>query len=112
MKTRIWLTVLVAVVASGLVWAFSPWLSGHTEPWDAESYYYLVALFATGLISGLLVPRPLWAHYLGALIGQLSYQALFIGTGPLFALGGVFLLGYSLVFVVAAGLAAQFRRRL
>ena len=44
-----------------------------------------------GLISGALRPRPLWAHYLGAIAGQLGYAAMFIQVGPLILLGAVFL---------------------
>lgn len=112
MKTRAWLTVVASAVASASVWALSPLLAGHREPWDADGYFYVVALIVAGFIAGLLFPRPLWAHYLGALVGQLGYEALFLPIGPLFILGAAFLLGYSLVFLVAAALAASARARL
>ena len=112
MKTRAWLTVAVSAAAGASVWAFSPLLAGHPEPWDADGHFYLVALVVAGAVAGLLVPRPHWAHYLGALVGQLSYEALFLPIGPLFVLGAAFLLGYSLIFLVAAALAAFVRVRL
>jgi len=74
--------------------------------------FYVVALFVAGLFAGLLAPRPLWAHYLGALLGQLGYQVLFLRIGPLFILGAAFLLGYSLIFLAAAAVAASLRARL
>ena len=112
MKTRAWLTVLVSAAASASVWALSPLLVGHREPWDADGYFYVVALVVAGSVAGLLAPRPLWAHYLGALAGQLGYEALFLPIGPLFVLGAAFLLGYSLIFLAAAALAAYARARL
>jgi len=66
----------------------------------------------TGSLAGLLAPRPLWAHYVGAVVGQLGYELLFLGIGPLIVLGAVFLLGYSLIFLVAAALAGHLRVRL
>jgi len=56
--------------------------------------------------------RPLWGHYLGALIGQLGYELIFLRIGPLFFLGAAFLLGYSVIFLAAAALAGSIRRRL
>jgi hypothetical protein len=94
------------------VWALSPLLAGHREPWDVDGLFYIVALFVAGSLAGLLAPRPLWAHYLGALVGQLVYQAVFLPIGPLIVLGAAFLLGYSLVFLVGAALAAWIRARL
>jgi hypothetical protein len=111
MRTRPWLTILVATLASALVWALSPWLSGHREPWDAEGLFYVVALFVAGLLAGLLAPRPLWAHYLGALLGQLGYEAFFLSIGPLFVLGALFLIAYSCIFLVGAAVAGRVRGR-
>lgn len=56
--------------------------------------------------------RPLWAHYLGAFIGQLGYELIFLKIGPLFVLGAAFLLGYCLVFLAAAAIAGHMRLRL
>jgi hypothetical protein len=112
MRTHAWLTVIVSAVASASVWALSPLLAGHQEPWDADGLFYVAALVVAGSVAGLLAPRPLWAHYLGALVGQLGYEALFLPVGPLFVLGVAFLLGYSLIFLVAAALAASVRARL
>ncbi len=112
MKTHAWLTVVVSAVAGASVWALSPLLVGHREPWDADGLFYVVALFVAGSLAGWLAPRPLWAHYVGALVGQLGYEALFLPIGPLFVLGAAFLLGYSLIFLAAAALAASIRARL
>lgn len=111
MKTRAWVPLSISAVASGLVWALSPWLVGCSEPWDADGPFYVVALVIAGLFAGLLAPRPLWAHYIGALVGQLGYELFFLRIGPMFVLGAAFLLGYSLIFLFAAAVAAHFRSR-
>lgn len=103
------LTFLISVVASALVWAFSPFLNGYAEPWDADGLSYVGALVVAGLSAGALAPRPLWAHYWGAVVGQLAYEMLFLNIGPLLLIGLVFLLGYSLVFLAAAAMAAYVR---
>lgn len=111
MKNQGGLAFVVAAVTSALIWASSPWLTGRREPWDAEFPFYVVALLVAGAVAGGLAPKPLWAHYLGSFIGQLSYETIFLKIGPLFVLGVVFLLGYSLVFLAAASLTSFMRRR-
>jgi len=107
-----WKTLLVSASAAALVWALSPWITGHWEPWDADGIYYLAALFVAGAVAGLLSPQPLWAHYLGAFIGQLAYEVVVLGAGPLLAVGLIFLLGYTIVFALGAAIVVQARRRL
>jgi hypothetical protein len=111
MKDRALLAFMVAAVTSALVWAASPWLTGQREPWDADFPFYFVALLVAGAVSGTLAPKPLWAHYLGSFIGQLSYELIFLRIGPLFVLGAMFLLGYCLVFLAAATLVGYIRLR-
>jgi hypothetical protein len=106
------LAFLVAAVASASIWAVSPVLTGHSEPWDADGFFYVGALVVAGLISGALRPRPLWAHYVGWITGQLAYEVLFLQVGPLILLGAVFLLGFSAIFLAAAALAAFLRQRI
>ena len=105
-------TIAVAAVTSAIVWALSPWFVGEREPWDVDSPYYLLALATAGSVAGMLAPRPLWAHYVGAVLGQALYQAYFLSTGPMFIIGVVLLLGYSLIFVAAAALTGFLRVRL
>ena len=112
MKTHAWLTMGVSVVAGALIWALSPWLVGHSEPWDAGGQFYGISLSIAGSVSGWLCPRPFWAHYFGAFVGQLVYEVIFLRVGPLFILGVAFLLGYSLIFLGAAAAAAYLRARL
>lgn len=111
MRARPWLTLLVAALAAAAVWGLSPWLTGYREPWDADGFYYVAGLLAAGVLAGLLAPRPIWAHYLGALIGQLGYESAFLPIGPLFVLGILFLLAYTVFFVLAAAIAGHVRVR-
>ena len=112
LKARAWATVLVSAAAGALVWALSPWLTGHVEPWDADGLFYAGALIVAGSVAGAITPRPLWALYLGALIGQFGYELIIQRIGPLFLIGAVFLLGYSVIFLAAAALAGSIRGRL
>ena len=102
-------TFLGAAVAGALVWALSPSLTGQREPWDADGVFYIASLAVAGSIAGGLLPKPLWAHYLGAVVGQLMYEVLFLKLGPLFMVGMGFLLGYSVIFAAAAAVAARVR---
>jgi hypothetical protein len=109
MNRSVWKTMLVSLVAGAAVWALSPWLAGQREPWDAGGFYYIIALLVAGAIAGFVSPRPLWAHYLGGLIGQVGYAILFVDVSPLFVVGVIFLLAYTLIFLVGAAIAGQLR---
>jgi len=100
----------VSAVLSAAVWALSIPMTGRNEPWDADSPYYFVALAVAGAVSGAVVPKHLWAHYVGAVLGQAAYELAFLKLGPLFILGLVFLAGYSVIFVVSAAIVASFRK--
>ena len=102
MNSRAALAALVSAALSATIWALSVPLTGKAEPWDAEWPYYFVALAVAGGVSGAAVRRHLWAHYLGAVLGQVAYELAFLKLGPLFMLGLVFLAGYSLIFLASA----------
>lgn len=103
--------LLIASLAGVLIWALSPWASGQAEPWDGDGLYYSGALFTAGVLSGFIVPRPLWAQYLGVIVGQVLYLLLFLPIGPLLAVGLVFLLLWSLLFLAGAYAGARLRTR-
>jgi len=46
------LAFLVSAVASALIWAVSPLLTGHAEPWDADGLFYVACLVVAGLGAG------------------------------------------------------------
>jgi hypothetical protein len=109
-KSRAVIAILVSAALAALVWALSIPITGQKEPWDAAAPYYFVALAIAGAVSGAVVPKHLWAHYLGAVLGQAVYELVFLKLGPLFILGLVFLAGYSLIFVAATAIAASMRK--
>jgi hypothetical protein len=113
MRSRAWVvTFFVSAIAAALVWALSPSITGHAEPWDATSYYYLIGLVFAGLVAGLGSPRVAWAYLAGAVSGQLLYEVLFLPSGPLVVVGIVFMCIYGLAFLAAALLGSYVRLRL
>ena len=109
MKHRAALAGLLSAIVSAAIWAGSPMITGHREPWDAGGLFYVTSLVAGGFVCGLFIPKPLWAHYLGSVSGQVLYELLFLRIGPLFILGVGFLLGYSLLFLAGAFVGALLR---
>jgi len=108
-KRRAALAFILAGIVSAAIWASSPLVTGHKEPWDAEGFFYIGSLFAVGVIAGFSIPKPLWALYLGSVVGQMIYELIFLSLGPLFVLGVGFLLGYSLLFLVGALIGSRLR---
>lgn len=109
--SRSWvLPFLLAALAGMAIWALSSGITGQTEPWDA-GLYYSSALLVAGLLSGVTAPKPLWAHYLGGIVGQALYLMLFLPPSPLMAVGLVFLLVWSLLLLVGAYAGARIRTR-
>jgi hypothetical protein len=108
--SRAVLAILLAAGLSAVIWALSIPLTGKAEPWDADSPYYLVALAVAGIVSGVVIPKHLWAHYVGGIIGQAAYGLAFLKVGPLFVVGLLFLAVYSVIFFGAAAIASSFRK--
>lgn len=98
---------VIASTTGFTVWALSPWLTGYKEAWDAPGVYYYVALLLAGTLSGLVTAKPLWAHYTGSMVGQLVYVLVFLPLGPLAAVGLLFLILWSLIFMCGAYLGAR-----
>ena len=111
MKSGAVFAFLLSAALAAAVWGLSTFLTGKEEPWDAEGAYYVVALGIAGAIAGAAVPGHLFAHYVGAFSGQAAYELIFLKLGPLFVLGLAFLAAYSIIFLVAAAVAASFRKR-
>ncbi len=106
-------TAISFIIAAGLgaaIWGLSPAVTGAAEPWDAESAYYSVALFVSGAIVGLLRPYPVWPAFFGIVVGQAVYVVLFLPSGPLLPLGGLFLLVYGVLSLIGAAVASRIRR--
>lgn len=90
-KHRAAVTCTFAAGLGASIWLPSPWLTGHSESWDADGFYCLGALLVTGSISGVVAPRPVWAHHGGSFLGQAGYELLFIKVGTLLLVGIGFL---------------------
>ncbi len=66
--------VLLAGLACGaVVWGLSLPLTGMREPFDSPGYYYLIAMFAAGLLAALPSPRYWWAAPIGIFLGERIY---------------------------------------
>ncbi len=103
------LSFLTASAASFAVWALSPLMTGYQEAWDAPGVYYYIALLVAGVISGFIAVKALWAHYVGGIFGQFLYGLLFLTMGPLAAVGLVFLVLWSFIFLGGAYLGSHMR---
>jgi hypothetical protein len=100
---------LVAAISAAVVWAGSSYFTGHSEPWDGQGGYYAGGLLVAGVVAGIIAPYTLWAHYCGAIIGQLLYVIVFQTTGPLIVIGVLFLAFYALIFLGGSLLGVRIR---
>ena len=99
----------LSVVLGALVWILSPALTGHREPWDADSLFYRCGLFLAGFIPACFSARRFWLWALGAWVGQLFAFVVLIlrfGSGPLWLVGVFALFAYALWSLAGAGLGA------
>ena len=71
----------MSAVLAAAVWALPIPITGRNEPWDADSLYYFAGLAVAGAVSGVGVPKHLWAHYLGAALGQAANELAFLNVG-------------------------------
>ena len=111
-------TVLLVGFVIGLaIWLVPAQFLGQAEPWDGNSLVYPLALFASGLLLGVLGPGKPGAAATGVFLGQLLVLLSRVVTSPenseLWLVGVVMLAGYTFV---ASGLGALLggliRRRL
>jgi hypothetical protein len=111
-------TVLLLGFIIGLaIWLIPAQFFGQGEPWDGNSPAYPVALFASGLLLGLLGPGKPGAAASGVFLGQLLVLLSRVVTSPenseLWLVGVVMLAGYTFVATgLGALLAGLIRRRL
>ena len=102
----------VSAVFGAAIWVLSSIVTGSAEPWDADSPYYFISLFAGGALLGWLYPRNIWTVFLGIMFGQLVYFLVFLPSGPLLPLGIIFLFGFGVLSLAGAALASRIKRRL
>jgi hypothetical protein len=82
------------------IWLLSPWLTGKSEPWDADApiwslSWLLVAVLGglTGHVRGACLP-------LGYALGQMLITVKSVLIGQFGALGWMFIGGYAAVTIV------------
>lgn len=109
MKRSVLRSLLLAALAGAAIWGLSPLVTGHVEPWDAGGLYYTLALALGGGLCGSVTPKPLWPLYVGCVAGQILYLLGWLPTGPLLPVGLMFVLLWSLVFLVGAYVGSQAR---
>ncbi len=111
MKRSVLRSLLLAALAGAAIWGLSPMVTGHVEPWDAGRLYYTLALALGGGLCGSVTPKPLWPLYVGCVAGQILYLLGWLPTGPLLPVGLMFVLLWSLVFLVSAYVGSRARTR-
>jgi hypothetical protein len=104
-------TLLVSALFGALVWALSPHITGHKEPWDSAGYYYPLAILVAGFLSGLGSPPIRLAFYFGSILGQLIFVLVFLATGPLILVGVLIMSIVAVAFLLAALLGSYLRAR-
>lgn len=105
--------LLVAAALGFSLWAVSPILTGHAEPWDSEQPLYLVYSVLSGLALGWFAPRHLLRIYLGFWIGQIVALATLPGLDRGWLLLGVMTTAIgSLLVLGAAALGRLIRRQM
>ena len=113
MKKDLIISILVSGTLGALIWLFSPYATGMTEPWDAETPYYFICLFSAGLITGILCPRHIWVVLPSIVIGQLLFMFILLpasNLGPLIIIGVLFMFLYGLLTLFGAFAGAATRR--
>jgi hypothetical protein len=107
--------LLVGFVIGLGLWLLPAQFVGVAEPWDGNSPAYPLALFAAGLLLGLLAPGRPGAVATGVFLGQLAVLLWRVVRSPetseLWLVGVVMLAGYTFVATGVGALLGSFLRR-
>ena len=112
LKAQRWRATYAATTSALIgvcIWAVSPFAFGHPEPWDGNVVLYLGSLFAAGVVAALIVRGPLWAHYLGTIVGQSAFVFLVLPVGALSGFAPFVIALYGLLVAVGAALVSLTR---
>jgi hypothetical protein len=74
--TNLFGSFFTGLILGSCIWAFSPWFTGKSEPWDSSSLYYDGSLAAAGLLAAAVCPRFWWLGAMGIYFGQVGYMEL------------------------------------
>jgi hypothetical protein len=95
----------IGTLAGLAIWVFSPWITGHAEPWDAEAPIWLYSWIAVAVVGGLIGRIRGVCLPLGYALGQMLFTIKFAFFSAFFGefgwLGWMFIGGYA---VAAVGL--------
>ena len=103
-----WPALLASALAAAL-WHFFPSPARYTELFDGDQTVYIIGLFAVGVISASFFPRPVWAHYLGSVFGQVIYALFALPLNVYLFLTFAFIALHSLVVWLSAFVASRTR---
>ncbi|WP_457665226.1 hypothetical protein [Thiolapillus sp.] len=95
---KVYANVFIGFIFGVLIMWLSPVVLLTEEPWDAEGggfMIYLTALFASGFVGAKFNQKYFYMVAVGVYLGQIVFHMLFIGGGPLFFIGLVFIAIYS-----------------
>ncbi|MDJ0950831.1 MAG: hypothetical protein QNJ94_18115 [Alphaproteobacteria bacterium] len=67
------LVVMAGLTCGAIVWALSTPITGVREPFDAQSHYYRVAIFVSGILAALPAPRYWWVAVIAIFLGERLY---------------------------------------
>ena len=91
-------SVFIGFILGALIMWLSPVILLTEEPWDAEGggfIFYLLALFVSGFVGAKFNQKHFYMVAVGVYLGQVVFHMIFIGGGPLFFIGLVFIAIYS-----------------
>lgn len=87
-RPRWWRVSLTGLVCGAVVWALSIPLTGTREPFDSDTLYYPVAMFAAGVVATLPAPRYWWLAVIAIFLGEHLYAfVVFPDTRAWFLIG-------------------------
>ncbi len=94
--------ILLAVgILSGVaIWVCSPWLTGTSEPWDADAPIWMLSWLMVALIGGLVGHIRGVCLPLGYALGQILMTVHFLFSGEVGLLGWIFIGGYAAVAIL------------
>ena len=94
----------LALLALGMVlgvtiWLFSPWVTGKSEPWDADAPIWSLSWLLVATLGGLTGHARGACLPLGYALGQMLITVKSVFLGEFGALGWMFIGGYAAVAI-------------
>ena len=99
-----------AAISAGFVWFLFSNTNEQIEPWDSQAGPYAACLIFVGLLNGVIFKGPVWAQYVGAVVGQFLAMLVLGQLGALIIIGLLFLMLYTLLFLAGAFFGSALRR--